>query len=187
MGRSRAAVVLLLPLLVFVGCSGDEDAATTTTVAGDTTTAVTSDPDGDGAATTTAGTAGTASAADAAAAAETTTTIDPTAATIPEYSIQARIVGETGDTVVVFVEPATYTDLDIESVVTDVVSRFAPITTVHVIDDREVVDLVLSEESALSPEQVATRDAHYFARLEEGFRLVFKGPFESVPESILGS
>ncbi len=189
MGRHRFTAALLIGLLLSLpACSGgSEDASTTSTIAGDT-----SDP-GD-TASSTSGAGGNGPDATAATAATvtgdgstTTTTSDPEVIGVPEYSIQARISGEAGDTVVVFVEPATYSDLDMENLVADVVQRFAPITTVHVVDDAAVVDLVLSEPTALTAEELAARDEHYFARLEDGFRLVFEGPLQSVPEVILGS
>ncbi len=189
MGRRGFTAAMLVGLLVSLpACSngGDSD-GTTSTSDGATTTAT----NGDGGPTTTrAGTAGTdsttAAATTVAGGNGATTTLAP-AFEVPEYSIQARISSESGDTVVVAVEPATYTDLDIENLVADVVQRFAPITTVHVVDDPAVVDLVLSEPTALTDEELANRDEHYFARLEEGFRLVFEGPFGAVPEVILGS
>ncbi len=88
---------------------------------------------------------------------------------------------------VVSLLPAPYSDLDIENVVSDVLQRFAPIVTVHVVDDAAIVDLVLADEATLTAEQVASRDAHYYARLEEGFRLVFEGPFAAFPQVVLGS
>ncbi len=181
MGRSRFIAVIMAGLLVVAACSGGDgdDTSTTSSTAPSSTTTTAG-----GGGTTTTGPPEASSDSVADPTTTSTTLADPG---IPEYSIQARIAGEAGDTVVVFVEPATYTDLDIENVVADAVQRFAPITTLHVVDDTDIVDLVLSEEAALTADELASRDAHYFARLEEGFRLVFTGPFGEVPEVILGS
>ncbi len=139
---------------------------------------------GNGAASTVTGASGTPSAGTQPTVADTTPA-DQFA--IPDYSIEARRAGDIGDTVVVLLQPGTYSDLDLENVVADVVQRFAPIATVHVVDDQEAVALVLEAPSDLIGEEAESLDAHYFARLEEGFRIVFQGPFEALPEVILGS
>ncbi len=186
MGRHRFVAAMLIGLLVSLpACSGGANSDGTTSTSQENATGST----GEGGTTTTRGGDGTAPTTVPTTQTDdgaTTTTLEQ-AFEVPEYSIQARISGESGDTVVVSVEPATYSDLDIENLVADVVQRFAPITTVHVVDDPAVVDLVLSEPTALTAEELASRDEHYFARLEEGFRLVFQGPFEQVPEVIIGS
>ncbi len=186
MGRQWFISAMLIGLLFALpacSSSGDPEGSTSTSQEDGSTTT------GDGATTSTTGTDGTAPGTTTAlttADGGTATTLEP-AFELPEYSILSRISGESGDTVVVSVEPATYSDLDIENLVADVVQRFAPITTVHVVDDPGVLDLVLSDPTALTAEELANRDEHYFAKLEDGFRLVFQGPFESVPEVVIGS
>lgn len=106
---------------------------------------------------------------------------------VAPYSIERRIVGGSGDTVVVLLEPATYSDLDLQNVVTDVIERFAPIAQLHIVDDSAAVELVLLNDDQLTPDQVLVLDEHYFVRLEDGFRLVYQGPFDTFGEVILGS
>lgn len=184
MPRWRALLLTFFLLLAIAACSGDGGDPTTTTNTADPTS--TTAAFGSTTATGTPGTSVATTGVTTGGTSSTTTSSDPASA-IPEYQIEARLAGEAGDTVVVSLRPATYSDLDIENVVSDVVQRFAPITTLHVIDDAEVVELVLAEEATLTAEQVASRDAHYYARLEEGFRLVFEGPFSAFPQVILGS
>ncbi len=177
----RWRVLTSVALLVVAACSGDGEGGTTTTAAEDASTT-----------TTTTGPAGTTSSSPATTVRPTTTTSTtsttfPDEDPIPDYQIEARLTGDAGDTVVVSLLPAPYSDLDIENVVSDVLQRFAPIVTVHVVDDAAIVDLVLADEATLTAEQVASRDAHYYARLEEGFRLVFEGPFAAFPQVVLGS
>ena len=118
-----------------------------------------------------------------------TTTADPDdPIQFPEYTIVSREEGESGDTVVVLLDPDSYlslTDIDLAGVLADVVDRFPPVLTAYVVDDASAVEAVLAAEP--TAEQQAALDAHYFVRLEEGFRMVFTGKFADTPIAILGS
>jgi hypothetical protein len=67
------------------------------------------------------------------------------------------------------------------------VQRFAPIATLHIVDSDDGVALVLVPEADLTAADAAVLEVHYLARLEEGFRLVFEGPFAEVDAVIIGS
>ncbi len=182
--RWQLAVPLLF--IVTLAASACSRSGIDTTVATTESTGTTSDV------STTGGTDATTSSPDSTAGSTTTvaapdSTTSTVAVEVPEYSIESRTGGTGGDTVVILLEPGTYTDLDLETIVVDVVERFAPVATVHVVDDSSVVPLVLEDLSALAAEEQALLDLHYFARLEEGFRLVFQGPFATVGQVILGS
>lgn len=101
---------------------------------------------------------------------------------LPSYSVLSR---SEEDELVVLVAPGTYGDIDIQNVVGDVVERFAPVNTLHIVDDEAAAILVVAE--TVTPEEQVVLDEHYFVRLEEGFRMIFVGPFSSVGEVILGS
>jgi len=70
-------------------------------------------------------------------------------------------------------------------VLADLADRFPPILTAYVIDSAEVVDAVVSEEPTAAEQELLAH--HYLVRLEEGFRMVFAGPFADFPIAILGS
>jgi hypothetical protein len=55
----------------------------------------------------------------------------------------------------------------------------------HVVDSQAAAELVLQVD--VEPELVSILDEHYLVRLEEGFRIIYLGPFSSIAESILGS
>lgn len=98
------------------------------------------------------------------------------------------MVPETGDTVVLLLDPASYTslsDLDLYDVIADAADRFPPIYEAHVVDSSEAADAVLIEEP--DEEQVGILSVHYLARLEDGFRIVYLGPFEESGTAVLGS
>lgn len=120
----------------------------------------------------------------------TTTTLPPIRiGSFPEYRIVFR--GEAagpGDSVVVLLDPTSYdqlSDLDLYNVVVDVVEEFPPIYEAYVIDDEIAYEAVLAETP--TAEQRRLLDMHYLARLEEGFRVVYLGPYADSGSSVLGS
>jgi len=156
--------------IVIVSCSSSSD--TTTTTSTTTTTTTTTVP------TTTTTTAPT-----------TTTTLPQEAPAFPEYRVAERIIApETGDTVVLLLDPASYTslsDLDLYDVIADAVDRFPPILVAHVVDSPDAVEAVLLEQPDEDQELILAN--HYLARLEDGFRIVYLGPFEESGTAVLGS
>lgn len=89
---------------------------------------------------------------------------------------------------VLLLDPYSYTslsDLDLYDVIADAVDRFPPIFEAHVVDSKDAVSAVLVEEP--DEDQQKTLEIHYLARLEDGFRIVYVGPFEGYDEAVLGS
>ncbi|MEN8114082.1 MAG: hypothetical protein ABFS21_06805 [Actinomycetota bacterium] len=168
--KSRMLLLVVLAL-VFASCSSSSEETTTTATTAPTTTTTTTTP------TTTTTTTTTAP------------TSEPVVPTFPEYRIAERVVSpETGDTVVLLLDPASYTtltDLDLYEVIADAVDRFPPIFEAHVVDSAAAADAVLVEEP--DEAQLASLDEHYFARLEDGFRIVYVGVFEAAETAVLGS
>lgn len=175
-----AATLFLIVAVAASACSGSGSDTTGTSTQSTGTTSETST--GPGTATVTAPPDSTIGSTVAVSPDSTTTTV---AVEVPAYSIESRTGGTGGDTVVILLQPGTYSDLDLETVVVDVVERFAPVATVHVVDDSSAVPLVLAESTTLVERELLAQ--HYFARLEEGFRLIFQGPFETAGQIILGS
>ncbi len=176
----KSVVVSLV--LVGAACSGDgsDDSSTTatsTTVAPVTSLAAT----------------GSTEAAPTTSASPSSSVTSSTAApgdpvTFPQYTIVSREPGDSGDTVVVLLDTESYeslTDIDLANVLADVVDRFPPILTAYVVDDASAADVVLVASPTEAELEVLGR--HYLVRLEEGFRMVFAGPFEDTPVAILGS
>lgn len=166
---------MALLLLTATACNrGEADPATTTTSSTTSGAAVTLAPIGSSSSTTEA--------------VGTTVPRTPVELGLPDYQIVSRTPGEGGDTVVVLLDPASYgalTDLDIQNVIGDVVERFPPVLEAYVVDSTAVAEAVLLADP--SDEQAALLEEHYFARLEEGFRMVFVGQFSAAGDAILGS
>lgn len=168
MQRALLPLLFLSLALLLGGCNrGGQVAGTTTT----------SEPEA--AAITTTTTTTTAGEDDGEASSPTTVP------SRPEYTIYSRMPGDSGDTVVVILEPGDYTDVQIENVIRDVVETFAPIKEAHLVDSQEAADAVLVDEP--TAEQEAILEEHYLARLEEGARLVYLGPYAEHGSKILGS
>lgn len=119
----------------------------------------------------------------------TTTTLAPLSdPSFPSYSIVQRREDDSGDTVVVLLDPTSYeilSDVDLYDVLVDVVERFPHIVQAHVVDSPAAAQAVLVEEP--SDEQLQTLGEHYLVSLEEGFRIVYRGPFADLGTSVLGS
>lgn len=180
MRRLAFNTVVVSLVLVAAACSGDDGAEDTSTTAttsiapvtslGDTAT--TAPPD------TTLGSSTSV----------TTTTEAGALVALPGYTIVAREPGDSGDTVVILLDTESYeslTDIDLENVLVDLVDRFPPILTAYVVDDAAAADIVVAESPTEAELELLGR--HYLVRLEEGFRMVFAGPFAETPSSILGS
>lgn len=172
MGARRVVLSLAAAVLFAGACSDGDEAATTTTVPPPSTT-------------TTAPATTTVPPSTAPPTTVTTTTSD--VGGLPAYQIVVRRQGSTGgDTVVVVVEPGPYTDLDLENVVADVVTRFAPIATLYLVDDAQAAAMVLADGEPSELEQEFL-DLHYFLLLEDGFRITYQGPYAEFGESVLVS
>ena len=90
--------------------------------------------------------------------------------------------------VVVLLDIASYetlTDIDLENIIADVVQRFPPIATVHVIDDPAAANVVGNPDATEA--QIEPISGHYLARLDDGFSITFLGPFATAGSAVLGS
>lgn len=182
---TRAVVIASAVALILTACSGDDGQETTTTL-GD---AVTTLAPASGSAGTTSTPAITTTAAPPDETAVTSTSGPPPG--LPVYEIAFRgDGGDAGDTVVVVLDPASYStlsDIDLQDVIRDVYDQFPPVAVAHVVDTEDAVSLVVVERSSLNEEELTFLDQHYFARLEDGIRIIYVGPFDQYPIAILGS
>ena len=175
----KQALLVALVVVLVASCSGDDDSAeetSSTTTAAAPITTMASDS------------GGTELAAVETTTTSTTTTTTAPELSFPEYRIVSREATESGDVVVVLLDPATYeslSDLDIHNVMSDLVEQFAPVFEAHIVETQVAADAVFVEEP--SEEQQTALANDYVARLEEGFRIVYLGPLADAEETILGS
>ncbi len=103
---------------------------------------------------------------------------------MPSYEVVERVESTDGEELVVLVEPGTYTNVELENLVFDIVDRFRPLTAT-VVDDPEVVALALADE--LTPEQEALLEQHTFLELVDGVDVTFRGPYSDLTGIVIGS
>lgn len=118
----------------------------------------------------------------------TTTSVPKTVLSAPEYQIVDRIEGDSGDTVIVLLDPETYgtlTDLDLYDLIAEVVELFPPIAVVHVVDEAAAANIVANPEA--SEDERTAVAANYLARLDDGVKIIYLGPFASSGTAVLGS
>jgi hypothetical protein len=175
---ARAGAFGLVMALVLTACSGGDDAlgSTTTSAPEVTVTSSAAPPVVEPLPTTTP--------TDVAV---TTTRLFPEGS-LPGYDIVFRETGEEGDTVVVQLDPDTYSslsDIDVHDVIADVYERFPPVLVAYLVDTEQAAEYVLLD--APDADQQAHLAVHYFARLEDGLRIVYQGPLAHAGVTILGS
>ncbi|MDQ3781778.1 MAG: hypothetical protein M3349_02425 [Actinomycetota bacterium] len=170
--RMRIIIAVVALAALAAGCS-DDDGDTSTTLAGGTVTALPG-----------AATGGSTTVAPGAV----TTTIVLAEPVIPTWTIASTEEGDDGSTIVVVLDPESYdslTDIDLQNVIAEVVDSEGAVLVAHVVDDPAVADMVLLDDT--TPAQNRQLDQHYLARLEDGFRIVFLGPFADTAAVVLGS
>ena len=190
MRNGRFVPLLVVASLVFAACNrdGGESAETTATPAATTATTSTTAVDAGGSAGYTTVATGSAEPDSDAASEEGDATI--TVATthvapgLPDYEVVHRMIEDDRETLVVVVEPGTYSNVQLENLVHDIVERFTPSAAI-VVDDRDVADLAVLEER--TEEQQARLDAHTFLRIEGGVEVTFYGPYADFPGLTVGS
>lgn len=166
--RQPLVMAIVVTVMVLAACTSDSEPATTTTVAPLTTlppSTTTSSPG-------------------------TTTSLAPiNELSAPRYRIVERIPTEgPGDEVVVLLDPESYdslTDLDIYDLIAEVVELFPPISVVHVVDDPAAANVVANPEASAA--ERASTTTNYLARLDDGFRVTYLGPFAASGTAVLGS
>lgn len=106
---------------------------------------------------------------------------------VPAFEVRHRSPGEGGDVLVVLVDPGSYTDLDLENLVGDVMEEYSPVLQLHVVDDVAALAAVLEPEEQRTAGERALLEAHYLARLDEGVVLTFLGPYAEYGQQRIGS
>jgi len=88
----------------------------------------------------------------------------------------------------VLLDPSSYdtlSDLDLYDLIAEVVELFPPIATLHVVDDAAAANAVAVSDTSTT--ETPPPSEHYLARLENGFRIVYLGPFAASGTAVLGS
>jgi hypothetical protein len=170
---TRLSSVVAAIALVSVACTSDgseQEASSETTLASVTTLVSTAAAEPQSESTT------------------TTTSVPKTVLSAPEYQIVERIDGDSGDTVIVLLDPETYgtlTDLDLYDLIAEVVELFPPIAVVHIVDEATAANIVANPDASEAERNAVA--ANYLARLDDGVKIIYLGPFASSGTAVLGS
>jgi len=175
MQRHATVAALLALALVASACrGGDDDAATTTTADPDVTTSILVTPSEE-----TSGTVAGSESGDT----STTSTTQVIGGT-PTYEVAQRTEGDLGDELIVVVEPGSYTEVELQNLVFDIVDRFQPLSAV-VVDDPAAVALLSAD--TLSAEDEDFLAGHTFFSLTDGVDVTFSGPYSQIADLTIGS
>ncbi len=99
------------------------------------------------------------------------------------YDIRHREPSDSGDRLVVLIEPGDYTEIDLSNLVLDIVEANEPVDQLDVVDSQAALRAVIRNSENLTPQQ----SRHYVLRLENGNRVVFLGPYSDLGSFIIGS
>lgn len=185
----RVIGLLVVVAFLFAACNRDKEEVSETTVtptAGSVATGSTAAEAGETTSPTTAGETSTTVASTPSGEDGGTTTVATAAegSGMPGYEVVHRLIDDGRETLVIVVEPGSYSNVDLENLVYDIVERFSPSAAI-VVDDLAVADLALEEERTDS--QQASLDAHTFLRIDNGVEVTFYGPYADFPGMTVGS
>ena len=120
----------------------------------------------------------------AASSPSSTTSTVPAGPAVPDYEVQHRMIEDGNETLVVLLDPGSYSNVELENLVYDIVEEHSPRGAV-VVDDSAAADLaVLDERTA---EQQASLDSHTLLRIDNGVEVTFHGPYADFPGLTVGS
>jgi hypothetical protein len=107
--------------------------------------------------------------------------------TVGSYEVVARESDTAGETLYIVVPPGAYTDVDIENFMFELVDSGTATFGAEVFDDAAAVDAYRKPEAERTEEETESIATHHLASLENGTTIVFRGPFESSGEMVIGS
>lgn len=136
------------------------------------------------AASTVASTAPAGSAPEAAASSPSSTAAAPPGPAVPPYEVRHRMIEDSGETLVVLVEPGSYSNVELENLVYDIVEKHSPRGAV-VVDDSAAADLAILDERTV--EQQDSLDSRTLLRIDNGVEVTFHGPYADFPGLTVGS
>ena len=167
---ARIAALSTLLALTLVACNGDDSVELSTTssvISGQPTTVEST--------TTSTPSSG-----------ESPTTV-LTGQPVGEYEIVARESDTAGETLYIVIPPGAYTDVDIENFIHDLYESGTATFGAEIFDDAAAVEAYRKPEAEQTDADAELIDQHHFASLQNGTTIVFRGPFEDLGQTVIGS
>lgn len=108
----------------------------------------------------------------------------PPGPALPPYEVRHRMIEDSGETLVVLVEPGSYSNVELENLVYDIVEQHSPRGAV-VVDDSAAADLAVLD--GRTAEQQDSLDSRTLLRIDNGVEVTFHGPYADFPGLTVGS
>lgn len=115
----------------------------------------------------------------------TTTTLAGTP--VADYEVVLRESGDDGEVLYVVVAPASYTDVDLENFIGDLIENDENVVNVEVFDTPDAVAIFRKPASDQTAAELVVLDEHHLASLTDRHTIVFRGPFADVGVIAIGS
>jgi hypothetical protein len=171
---TRFLVVLVALAMVVAAC--DDDGGTSLSTS---STVLTGGNGSDSGSTTTAPEASDTSSPD--------TTQASVGTTVDSYEVMARESEDEGDILFILIPQATYTDVDLQNFIGDLLESGTVTWGAEIFDDVTALDAYRKPPGQRSDQEKELIGLHHFASLVEGDTIIYRGPFESSGEVLIGS
>ncbi len=106
---------------------------------------------------------------------------------VESFEVAVRESTDDGEILYVVVPPGSYTDLDLEDFIVEMVESNPGLYELHVVDDPDAVVALRTPADERTDEQQSLLEAHHLVSLVEGKLVRFQGPFAEMGEFVLGS
>lgn len=106
---------------------------------------------------------------------------------VADFEIVARQSDASGETLYIVIPPAAYTDVDIENFILGLVDDETVTFGAEIFDDPGAVDAFRKSEEERTEGETQLIEEHHFASVQNGNRVVFRGPFASSGDFLIGS
>lgn len=167
-GIAKSIALIAAMVLVVAACDseGEVELTTTSSVVGSTTA-----PDTETSSTESGDT--------------TTTTL--VGERVDDFEIVSRESTDDGETLYIVVPEGSYTDVDMENFIGDLIDNDDAIESVEVFDDQAGYEAFLLDESDRTADDLVAIDEHHLVSLVDRSRIIFRGPYEEFGEVAIGS
>lgn len=167
-GVLKLLVLILAMALVVAACDSDGEAELTTTssVVGATTAPDVESTGGDDGGTTTTSLVGE---------------------SVASHEVISRESTDDGEVLYIVVPEGSYTDVDLENFVGNLIENDDSIEDLEIFDDEEAVTAYLLDESDRTASDLALIDEHHLVSLQDRNQIIFRGPYAEFGETAIGS
>lgn len=107
--------------------------------------------------------------------------------TVASHEVVLRDSTDDGEVLYIVIPPGSYTDVDLENFVGNLIENDEDISSLEIFDDADAVTAFLLVESDQTAADLAFIDEHHLVTLVERNRIIFQGPYADLGEIAIGS